>query len=32
MFPPPPAPLDWNDIGFKVRDGTYLVLLAILSH
>ncbi|CAI7604567.1 unnamed protein product [Penicillium pancosmium] len=20
MFPPPPAPLDWNDIGFKVRD------------
>ncbi|KAJ5608767.1 hypothetical protein N7528_009334 [Penicillium herquei] len=20
MFPPPPAPLDWKDIGFKVRD------------
>lgn len=21
MFPPPPAALDWKDIGFKVRDG-----------
>lgn len=25
MFPPPPATLDWNEIGFKVRDGTHPV-------